>query len=131
MANVTLALVAAVTAALVFNFMDGYVASSSLVATTMASGALGARQALIVASISEFLGPLIFGVAVAGTIGRDFVSTADLTLVNVVAMMAGAVLWLLITYRLGLPVSPSHALVGGMIGATVAASGWGAIYPAG
>lgn len=117
--------------ALLFNFLDGYVASSSLVATIIGSRALGPRQALLLASVSEFIGPLLFGAAVAGTIGRDFVETSELTLITVLAMLIGAVVWLLVTYRLGLPVSPSHSLVGGIIGATVAASGWEAIHPAG
>ena len=117
--------------ALVFNFLNGYIASSSLVATIIASRALSARQALALASLGEFIGPLLFGAAVASTIGRDFVNISTLPLTAVLAMLIGAVLWLLATYRLGLPVSPSHALVGGIIGATVAASGVGAIRLAG
>ncbi len=124
-------LILALAAALLFSFLNGYIASSSLVATIIASHALSARQALAIASLCEFIGPLLFGSAVASTIGRDFVNSAALPLLAVIAMLVGAVLWLAITYALGLPISPSHALVGGIIGATVMASGWSAIHVAG
>ncbi len=103
-------------------------ASSSLVATVIASQALDARRALLLASLGELAGPLLLGSAVANTIGRDIVSTSSLELSAVLAMVAGAVLWLLLMYWLGLPISPSHALVGGILGAALATGGPGAIH---
>ena len=121
-------LVVTILAALVFNFLDGYVASSSLVATIIASRTLGPRPALLLASIGEFIGPLVLGVAVAGTIGKNFITIQFLPLAAVLAMLVGAIVWLLLTYRLGLPVSPSHALVGGILGAAVAAEGFSVVH---
>jgi len=114
--------------AFVFNFLNGYIASASLVATVIASQALSARRALLLASLGELVGPLVLGSAVASTIGRDIVDITTLQIPAVLAMIVGAVIWLLITYWLGLPVSPSHALVGGIIGAGLAAGGPGAIH---
>lgn len=131
MPQLDLVLLVTLAVALVFNYLNGYIASSSLVATIIASRALSQRQALLLASLGEFVGPLIFGSAVANTIGRDFVNAATLPLGAVLAMLLGATAWLLVTYRLGLPVSPSHALVGGIIGAAVAAHGPNAIYLSG
>jgi PiT family inorganic phosphate transporter len=129
--HIDLVLLLTLAIALVFNYLNGYIASSSLVATLIASRALGQRQALLLASVGEFAGPLIFGSAVAATIGRDFVDSSALPISAVLAMLIGAVSWLLITYRLGLPVSPSHALVGGIVGAAIAANGPGTIYMSG
>jgi PiT family inorganic phosphate transporter len=126
-----LTLVVTLAVALLFNFLNGYVASSTLAATIIASQALSARRALLLAAAGESMGPLIFGSAVAATIGRDIVNVAVLPPSAVLAMLVGAVLWLLLTYWLGLPVSPSHALVGGIVGATLAASGPDAIRLAG
>jgi inorganic phosphate transporter, PiT family len=125
------ALIATLVVALLFDFMNGYMASASLVATIIASGAMSPRPALLLAAVAEFIGPLILGVSVAGTIGRDLVDTAQLPLSAVLAMALGAVLWLLLTYRLGLPVSPSHALVGGIVGAAIAAGGVQSVQIAG
>jgi inorganic phosphate transporter, PiT family len=131
LAELNVALVLTLLAALLFDFINGYLASSSLVATVVASGAMNPRPALLLASLAVLLGPLALGVSVAGTIGRDLVNTAQLPLIAVLAMVIGALAWLLFTYWLGLPVSPSHALIGGMLGVAIAAQGLQAVRMAG
>lgn len=131
MAELNVALPLALLAALLFDFINGYLASSSLVATVVASGAMNPRPALLLASLAVLAGPLALGVSVAGTIGRDLVNTAQLPLAAVLAMVIGALSWLLFTYWLGLPASPSHALIGGMLGVAIAAQGPQAVRLAG
>jgi PiT family inorganic phosphate transporter len=117
--------------AMVFDFFNGFHDSSNIVATMISSGALNPRAALILASIAEFSGPFLFGVAVAGTIGRDVVALDVIPIAVVVAMLVAAIGWNIITYVVGIPSSSSHALIGGMVGAAVVASGFSVVQLAG
>jgi PiT family inorganic phosphate transporter len=78
------------------------------------------------AAIAEFLGPFIFGVAVAETIA-GIVEPDTITLQVLIAALCSAIIWNLLTWRLGFPSSSSHALVGGLIGAVIIGAGWQAI----
>jgi PiT family inorganic phosphate transporter len=80
-----------------------------------------------IAAVAEFLGPFLFGVAVARTIGEDIARTDVLTLAVLAAALIGAIAWNLITWYFGIPGSSSHALIGGMVGAVFVASGLEAI----
>jgi len=117
--------------ALVFGYLNGLHDSSSLVATMISSHAMSPRMALMLASMCEFVGPFLFGVAVAETIGRDIVSPEGWTLQVLMAAMVGAIAWNLLTWYLGLPASSSHALIGGLVGAAVIAGGLKVIHLAG
>jgi PiT family inorganic phosphate transporter len=116
-------IVAVIILALIFDFFNGFHDSSNVVATMISSGAMSPRGALILASVAEFSGPFLFGVAVAGTIGRDIVALPQLTIAVVLAMLVAAIGWNVITYLVGIPSSSSHALIGGMIGAAIVGNG--------
>jgi PiT family inorganic phosphate transporter len=120
-------LIAIVILALVYAFLNGRNDSSSIVATMISSRALSPRAALLITAAAEFLGPFIFGIAVAKTIGHGIVQAEVISTTVILAAMLSAVAWNLLTGYLGLPSSSSHALVGGLIGAVVVSAGWQAI----
>jgi inorganic phosphate transporter, PiT family len=113
--------------ALLCSFLNGIHDSSNVVSTMIASRAFSAVVALNVVAVAEFLGPLIFGVAVAKTIGNDVVVANTIDTQVIMAALASAILWNLLTWYLGLPSSSSHALVGGLVGSVVMEAGWHAI----
>jgi PiT family inorganic phosphate transporter len=118
--------------ALVFDFLNGLHDSSNVVATLISSRAMGPRRALLMTAAAEAAGPFLFGVAVATTIGHEIVGDeAALQTSVIVAALVAAIGWNVATWLLGIPSSSSHTLVGGIIGAAVAASGWQAIRLAG
>lgn len=112
-----------VTLALVFDFFNGFIGSSSIVATVISSRAMAPRAALLMTAVAELIGPLLFGVAVAVTIGSELVDLAAMDSAAVLAALSGAILWSLVTWYFGLPSSTSHALVGGLVGAALSAGG--------
>ena len=113
--------------ALIFDFLNGMHDSSNIVATVISSRALRPRVALGLAAISEFIGPFLFGVAVATTIGNDLLESEAISQTVVVAALVAAILWNLITWYFGLPSSSSHALIGGLLGAAIIAAGIGVV----
>jgi PiT family inorganic phosphate transporter len=112
--------------ALVFDFLNGIHDSSNVVATMISSRALPPRVALGMTAVAEFLGPFIFGVAVAETIG-GVVNSNAISLQVLIAALSSAIFWNLFTWYMGFPSSSSHALVGGIIGAVIIGAGWQAI----
>jgi PiT family inorganic phosphate transporter len=104
--------------ALAFGFLNGMRDVSNIVATMISSRAFGPRTALSIAAISEFIGPFLFGVVVARTIADQVVDSQVLTLQVLSAALVGAIVWNLVTWYFGLPGSSTHALLGGLIGAT-------------
>jgi PiT family inorganic phosphate transporter len=117
--------------ALFFQFLNGVRDSSNIVATMISSRTFRPRTALILTAISEFLGPFLFGVTVAKTIGEDIVNSQTLDLNVIMSCLIGAIIWNLITWFFGLPSSSSHALIGGLIGSVMISAGFGAIKLAG
>jgi len=117
-------IVAVIVLALGFDFLNGIHDSSNIVATMISSRALTPRLALSMTAVAEFCGPLIFGVAVANTIGHEVVAAKAINLQVILAALISAILWNLLTWYLGFPSSSSHALVGGFIGAVVMGAGW-------
>jgi PiT family inorganic phosphate transporter len=113
--------------ALGFDFLNGVHDSSNVVATMISSRALSPRLALWMTSIANFLGPFIFGVAVAETIGHEIVDAAAINDSVLIAALASAILWNILTWILGFPSSSSHALIGGILGAVIIGAGWQAI----
>jgi PiT family inorganic phosphate transporter len=117
--------------ALLFDFLNGFHDSSNIVATPIASGAMNPRSSLYLAAFAHFVAPFIFGFAVAKTIGADLLDPSALTLPVLAGALLGAIIWNLLTWYLGIPSSSSHALLGGLLGATIVAAGLSAIYPLG
>ena len=117
--------------ALVFDYLNGFHDSSNIVATMIASRALSGRAALTITAIAEFSGPFLFGVAVATTLGQDVLHISVVKVYVIQAALGAAIVWNLITWRLGIPSSSSHALVGGLIGAAVIEDGLGVVKLAG
>src|SRR5512140_3574444 len=126
MSAVTL-LVVLIAVALLFDFLNGFNDSANVVATIIASRAMSARGALTLAALANLAGPFLFGVAVAETIGAEVADPRSISIAVVLAALLAASLWDLATWYFGIPVSSSHALVGGIVGAAVAASGFAAI----
>jgi len=120
-------LIVVVILALVFDFLNGIHDSSNIVATMISSRAFRPQMALMMTAVAHFLGPFIFGVAVAKTIGDEIAVTGVLTLHVITACLIGAIIWNLATWFLGIPSSSSHALIGGMVGAIAIGAGFGAI----
>jgi inorganic phosphate transporter, PiT family len=117
--------------ALLFDFLNGFHDSANVVATMISSRAMHPRGALGIAAVAVFAGPLIFGVAVANTIGNEIVPAQVLTIQVVVAALLSASLWNLLTWWLGIPSSSSHALIGGLVGAVLVGTGWEVILVSG
>ena len=117
--------------ALGFDFLNGIHDSSNIVATMITSKALPPRWSFTIIAIAEFSGPFIFGVAVANTIGSGIVLPGFVNMASIIAALASAIIWGILTWVLGLPSSASHAVIGGLIGAVVAGAGFEAIKVAG
>ncbi len=109
--------------ALFFDFLNGFHDSSNIVATVISSGSMRPRLALLVAAICNFIGPFLFGVAVATTVGAGLLRDEAISPAVVIAGLFSAVIWNLATWYLGLPSSSSHALIGGLLGAAVLSGG--------
>jgi len=124
-------IIAVIALALVFDFLNGIHDSSNVVATMISSRAISPRVALGMTALANFIGPFIFGVAVANTIGHEIVAAETISTQVLIAALASAILWNLLTWYLGFPSSSSHALIGGFVGAVVIAAGWRAIQMAG
>lgn len=118
-------------AALLFNFLNGFHDSASLVATVIASRSLPPRVALFLVALAEFVGPFLFGTAVAAAIGAGLLAPDVITLAALLCALGAAIGWNLVTWWLGMPSSSSHALVGGMVGAAIASAGWQAVLMVG
>ncbi len=113
--------------ALIFDFLNGIHDSSNVVATMISSRALTPRTALWMTALANFLGPFIFGVAVAETIGHEIVASTAIDTTVLVAALVSAIIWNILTWILGFPSSSSHALIGGILGAVIIGAGWQAI----
>ena len=116
-------LIVMIVLSVIFDFLNGIHDSSNIVATMIASRAFSPRMALGITAIAHFVAPFIFGVAVATTIGHEVVSADAISMNVLIAALASAIVWNLLTWFLGIPSSSSHALIGGMIGAVTIGAG--------
>jgi PiT family inorganic phosphate transporter len=123
MEGVTLLLVAVVLLAVIFDYINGFHDTANAIATSVATRALHPRQAIVMAAAFNFIGAFA-GTAVAKTIGSGLVQEETTTQAVVLAALLGAIAWNLVTWSLGLPSSSSHALIGGLLGATAVAAGF-------
>ena len=117
-----LTLVAVVIVALFFDFTNGFHDTANAIATSVSTRALTPRTAVLLAAILNFAGAFA-SFAVAATIAKGIVNPDAITLSVILAGLVGAITWNLITWFLGLPSSSSHALIGGIAGSAIAASG--------
>jgi PiT family inorganic phosphate transporter len=119
-------LVLVVIVALGFDFTNGFHDTGNAMATSIATGALGPRTAVAISGVLNFVGAFL-SLAVAATIASGLVNTGAVTLTVVAAGLCGGIIWNLVTWLFGIPSSSSHALIGGVIGATMAAAGGSAV----
>jgi inorganic phosphate transporter, PiT family len=119
-------LILVVITALCFDFTNGFHDTGNAMATSIATGALKPRVAVAVSAVLNLVGAFL-SLSVAATIASGLVSTAAVTLSVVAAGLAGGIIWNLLTWLFGIPSSSSHALIGGVIGATLAAAGGHAV----
>jgi PiT family inorganic phosphate transporter len=115
-------LVIVVITAVAFDFTNGFHDTANVVAAAISTRAIGPRRAVTLASALNFVGAFI-SLKVATTIAKGFVATSSVTTTVVFAGLIGAIAWNLITWYYGLPSSSSHALIGGLVGAVIAATG--------
>ena len=117
----------AILLALFFDFINGFHDAANSIATVIGTRVLKPLHAVSLAAAANFLGPFIFGVAVATTIGKGIINPDFVTMEIILGALVGAIVWDLITWFWGLPSSSSHALIGGIIGAGIAGVGTHAI----
>src|SRR5256714_2629880 len=117
-----LTLVIVVVTALVFDFTNGFHDTANVVATSISTRAMPPRVAVTFAALLNFVGAFI-SLAVAATVAKGIVDAGAITSTIVFAGLIGAIAWNLATWYFGLPSSSSHALIGGMVGATFVAQG--------
>jgi PiT family inorganic phosphate transporter len=111
--------------AVAFDYINGFHDTANAIATSVSTRALKPGWAILMSATANFVGALT-GTEVAKTIGSGLVDTRVESQVVVAAALIGAIAWNLLTWRLGIPSSSSHALIGGLLGAVAAAAGFGA-----
>lgn len=116
----------AIAVALLFDFYNGLHDAANSIATVVATRALPVWAALILAASFNFIGAFA-GTAVAAAIGKGLIDPAIVTTHLVLAALVGAIFWSVLTVVLGIPISSSQSLIGGLLGAALAAGGWAAI----
>jgi len=117
----------AISAALFFDFVNGFHDSANSIATVVGTRVLRPLYAVGIAAAANFAGPFIFGTAVALTVGKGIIQPSFSTVDVIFAGLIGAIIWDLVTWYFGLPSSSSHALIGGLIGSALLAGGTSAL----
>ena len=114
----------AIVIALIFDFVNGFNDSANSVATVIGTRVLRPLHAVTLSAAANFIGPFIFGVAVATTIAKGIVSPDEITVYMIIGGLAGAIAWSSLCTYFGLPISNSHSLIGGIMGAGIAGLGF-------
>jgi PiT family inorganic phosphate transporter len=109
--------------ALAFDFMNGFHDAANSIATIVSTGAMSPRWAVVWAAFFNFVAFLVFGAAVASTIGKGIIDPAIVDHYVVFGALVGAIAWNFLTWYYGIPSSSSHALIGGLAGAAIAKGG--------
>ena len=117
--------------ALAFDFMNGFHDAANSIATVVSTGVLRPYQAVAWAAFFNFVAIFIFHLKVAATVGKGIVDPATVDHYVIFGALIGAIAWNIITWYYGIPSSSSHALIGGMIGATIAKAGTGPLLAPG
>jgi PiT family inorganic phosphate transporter len=115
-----LLLIITVAVALLFDFLNGFHDAANSIATVVSTRVLSPKLAVVWAAFFNFAAAFLLGTAVAKTIGKGMIRLDDVTQYVVIAGLAGAIVWDLLTWWWGLPTSSSHALIGGYAGAAMA-----------
>jgi len=116
--------IAAIIVALIFDFVNGFNDSANSVATVIGTRVLKPLHAVALSAAANFVGPFVFGVAVATTIAKGIVSPDEITVYMIIGGLAGAIAWSSICTYFGLPISNSHSLIGGIMGAGIIGLGF-------
>ena len=116
--------VVAIIIALNFDFVNGFNDSANSVATVIGTRVLRPLHAVTISALANFAGPFIFGVAVATTIAKGIVSPDQITVYMIMGGLVGAIVWSSLCTYFGLPISNSHSLIGGIMGAGIAGLGF-------
>ncbi len=116
--------IGAIVVALIFDFVNGFNDSANSIATVIGTRVLKPLHAVALSATMNFIGPFVFGVAVATTIAKGIVSPDDVTVYMIIGGLAGAIGWSTLCTYFGLPISNSHSLVGGIMGAGIAGLGF-------
>lgn len=124
MEPIILACIGLIVLALVFDFTNGFHDAANSIATVVATRTLTPRQAVALAAACNFIVVFFISFSVAATIGKGIVNPLSIDLYVIFGALCGAICWNLITWYFGLPTSSSHALIGGLVGAAVAKSGF-------
>jgi PiT family inorganic phosphate transporter len=127
----TATIIMLVVVALVFDFMNGFHDAANSIATVVSTGVLKPYQAVMWAAFFNFVAILLFELKVAATVGKGIVDPEFVDNHLIFGALIGAIAWNVITWYYGLPSSSSHALIGGMIGATIAKAGTGPLLAPG
>jgi len=109
--------IAAIIIALIFDFVNGFNDSANSVATVIGTRVLKPLHAVALSAAANFIGPFVFGVAVATTIAKGIVSPDEITVYMIIGGLAGAIAWSSLCTYFGLPISYRHSLIGGIMGA--------------
>lgn len=117
--------------ALAFDFVNGFHDAANSIATVVSTRVLTPLQGVVWAAFFNFISAFTFGTAVAHTIGSGLVDVTQVDNLVIFCGLFGAVAWDLITWRIGLPTSSSHALIGGYAGAAILKAGFGVIVVSG
>ena len=117
--------------ALAFDFMNGFHDAANSIATVVSTGVLRPYQAVAWAAFFNFVAIFIFHLKVAATVGKGIVDPSTVDHYVIFGALIGAIAWNVITWYYGIPSSSSHALIGGMIGATIAKAGTGPLLAPG
>ncbi len=116
--------IAAIIIALIFDFVNGFNDSANSVATVIGTRVLRPIHAVALSAAANFIGPFVFGVAVATTIAKGIVSPDEITVYMIIGGLAGAIAWSSLCTYFGLPISNSHSLIGGIMGAAIIGLGF-------
>src|SRR6188508_763057 len=120
-------LVALIAVALAFDFLNGMNDAANAIATVVSTRVMRPHHAVAMAAFFNFIAFLVFGLHVAETIGRGIIQADIVTARVIFAALTGAIVWQIITNRLGIPSSSSNALIGGLVGAGMAKAGSAAV----
>lgn len=116
-----------ISVAFAFDFFNGFHDAANSIATVVSTRVLSPIQAVVMAAFFNFIALFVFQTTVATTIGKGIVDPLAITPVMVLAALLGAIFWVIITWWFGIPISSSHSLIGGLIGAAITSSGTGVI----
>jgi PiT family inorganic phosphate transporter len=117
--------------ALAFDFMNGFHDAANAIATVVSTRVLKPHQAVLMATFFNFIAIFVFHLKVAATVGKGTIEPAIIDQYIIFGALSSAIIWNIITWYYGIPSSSSHALIGGLIGAAVAKSGFSSLISSG